>query len=191
MSDAWLEWSGAISGLLSVFLTARRRIACWPVGLVSVTVYGIFFFRLKLYADCALQMFFFATSLYGWWHWARGGPAQSAARITALTWRRRQWLLVVVAGTAVGIGSALHYRTDASLPYWDSLAASLSVTAQWLLMRKNIDTWPLWIAADVLSIGIYAAKGAIVTTALYAIFLVLAVSGLVSWRRARRRGELA
>ena len=82
------------------------------------------------------------------------------------------------------VATLLKKFTDASLPVWDSLASGLSVAAQLLLMRKVFENWMLWIAVDVLSVGIYFAKGAYVTTVLYAIFLGLAITGYLAWRRA-------
>jgi nicotinamide mononucleotide transporter len=189
MTDTILEWTGALTGLASVVLTVKRRVACWPVGLVSVAAYALFFFRLKLYADTGLQVFFFATSLYGWWHWARGGALHTAAPILVLSARRRMLTAMVLAVVVAVVATLLARFTDASLPFWDSLASALSVAAQVLLMWKIFENWALWIAVDVLSIGIYLYKGAYVTTVLYAIFLGLAVSGFIVWRRALARGE--
>ena len=191
MSDAVLEWGGALTGLASVILTARRKIVSWPVGLVSVVAYMIFFLRLKLYADSALQCFFFATGLYGWWHWYRGGSGGTPAPIRVLTGPQRAIVALAIAGVVPVVATALVRYTDASLPFWDTTASVLSVAAQLLLMRKIFETWVVWIAVDVLSIGIYAVKHAWVTAGLYAIFLVLACVGLWAWRRALQRGELA
>jgi hypothetical protein len=84
MIETILEWTGACTGLACVVLTVKRRVSCWPVGLVSVVAYAAFFFRLKLYADAGLQVFFFATGLLGWWYWARGGAEHSGAPIQIL-----------------------------------------------------------------------------------------------------------
>ena len=184
-----LEWFAAITGLASVVLTARRQSACWPVGLLSVAAYGLFFWRIKLYADSGLQAFFFVSSIYGWWHWTRGGPDRGKALIRILNGRARAGTLAAVAMVAGAIGWALQKHTDASNPFWDALAAVLSVAAQLLLMRKFLDSWFLWIAVDVLSIGLYAVKEAWVTLGLYAVFLVLAIAGCLAWQRAVRRGE--
>lgn len=188
-SSAILEWTAALAGLASVVLTVKRRLSCWPVGLVSVAAYALFFFRLKLYADTGLQVFFFATGLYGWWHWARGGAEHTAAPILVLSRRQRLVTAGILAAAVAIVATLLARFTDASLPFWDSLASALSVAAQLLLMRKIFENWALWIVVDVLSIGIYLYKGAYVTTGLYAIFLGLAAGGFVAWRRALARGE--
>jgi nicotinamide mononucleotide transporter len=187
--DTTLEWFAAVTGLASVILTVRRSIHCWPVGIASVAAYLFFFARIRLYADSALQVFFLVTSFVGWWHWARGGEGHSAAPIRALTFAHRVLTLALVAAATVASGYLLRHHTDATFPFWDSLAAGLSIGAQVLLMRKLLESWYLWIAVDVLSLGLYAAKGAWVTFGLYGIFLVLAIAGCIAWRRAFARGE--
>lgn len=187
--DFVLEWSAALSGLACVVLTARRHMVCWPVGLVSVVLYAVFFARIRLYADAGLQGFYFVTGILGWWHWARGGPDGGRALIRVLRTRDR-WRLAAVIVVAVPVCSLwLARHTAASYPWLDTLAAVLSVVAQLLLMRKFIDSWVLWIAVDVLSLVLYALKGAWVTWGLYAVFLILASGGLIAWRRALKRGE--
>lgn len=188
MSGA-LEWFAAATGLLSVLLTARRNLLCWPIGLLSVVAYAWFFWELKLYADSGLQAFFFATSIYGWYHWARGGPDHGKALIRQLAWPGKLETLGAVLASAACLGWLLSRHTDASLPFLDAPAACLSIAAQLLLMRKYLDSWYLWIAVDVLSLGLYAAKDAWVTFGLYAVLLVLAVGGCLAWRRAVARGE--
>jgi nicotinamide mononucleotide transporter PnuC len=85
MHNPTLEWLAAATGMISVILTARRRIESWPVGLISVVAFLVFFFHIKLYADSGLQAFYLATGIYGWWHWARGGPDRGPALISVLT----------------------------------------------------------------------------------------------------------
>jgi nicotinamide mononucleotide transporter len=188
--DTALEWFAAATCLASVIFTARRSILCWPVGITSVVAYLFFFARIKLYADCAVQVFFLVTSFFGWWHWARGGEGSSAAPIRVLTFAHRVLTLTLVTTATVASGYLLRHHTDASFPFWDSLAAGLSIGAQVLLMRKFLESWYLWIAVDVLSLGLYAAKAAWVTFGLYGILLALAIAGCIAWQRALARGKL-
>lgn len=184
-----LEWLAAISGLVSVILTARRSILSWPVGLVSVVAFLGFFFHIKLYADGALQCFYLATGLYGWRHWARGGPNHGRARIQVLSGRSRLlWVLAMAAG-ALATAWFLASHTDSTTPRMDALVSCLSIAAQLLMMRKVLESWIIWIVIDVLSLWLYAAKAAWVTLGLHAIYLAIATAGLVAWHRALARGE--
>ncbi len=95
---------------------------------------------------------------------------------------------------AAGLGLFLHQQTDAALPYWDASTASFSLVAQWMQTRKWIENWGVWIAVDVVYVGIYVVKGLFLMAGLYAAFLVLAVAGLLAWRKslaARRTDEAA
>ena len=189
MHNPYLEWPAAITGLVSVVLTARRSVLSWPVGLISVVAFLAFFFRIKLYADSGLQIFYLVTGLYGWWHWARGGPNGGRALIQLLSARARMLsACAIVAGIAL-TRWFLQTHTDATNPWMDSTVSCLSVAAQLLMMRKILESWCLWLVIDVLSLWLYAVKGAWVTWGLHAIYLAIATGGLIAWSRAWTRGE--
>ena len=177
------ELIGAILGLISVWLTVRQNIWCWPTGLVMVALYAVVFFRAKLYADAGLQLVYVVLQIYGWYEWLHGGKDQGRLEVTRITLRLGLALGVIAAVATALMGYGLATRTDAALPYWDSAATVLSLVAQWMLARKLIENWLVWITVDVLSIGIYLAKGLYPTTVLYAAFLVLAALGWVEWRK--------
>jgi nicotinamide mononucleotide transporter len=178
------EIIGTILGLISVWLTVRQNIWCWPTGIVMVALYAVVFFQAKLYADAGLQVVYFALQIYGWYEWLHGGRARGKLEITRLRLRLGSLLVVIAATATVSMGYVLATRTDAALPYWDSTATVLSLIAQWMLARKLIENWLVWIAVDLLSIGIYAAKALYPTMALYAAFLALAAFGWIEWRKS-------
>ena len=179
------EVVGTVAGVLSVLLTVRQSLWCWPVGIVSVAAYAVLFFQIRLYADAALQVFYVATGFYGWYAWRYGGAGRSELPVRTLSGRQRLALALLLTPVVVVVTAALRTWTDASLPFWDTLASSLSVAAQLLLMRKVLENWLLWIVVDLMSIGIYVAKGVYLTSALYAVYLLLAILGWRAWRRVR------
>jgi nicotinamide mononucleotide transporter len=183
---AALEWIATLSGLACVILTVRKSIWCWPVGLVSVLAFMAMFWAIRLYADAALQVFYVATGIYGWWAWLHAGPHGHRLPVGKLS--LRGWC-VASAFVAIGVSTAgwwLANHTDADFPYWDTLTTCLSLVAQVLLMRKIFETWVFWILVDVFSIGIYTAKGVYLTAGLYSVFLILAVTGFATWLPDRR-----
>lgn len=180
-----IEWAGTLTGVTCVALQARARIAAWPIGIVSVALYAWFFWQIRLYADAGLQVFYIATGFYGWWHWSRGGSEASEAPITTLGNGARLVVVLVAAAAAWGIGRFLS-GTDASLPYWDAFTTTFSIAGQLLLMRKVFENWMLWIVVDTVAIGVYYVKEAYVTCGLYAVFLGIAVWGLLHWRALLR-----
>ena len=187
------ELIGVAFGLLSVYLTVREQIWLWPTGIVSVAAFAVLFYDIKLYADMLLQIFFLVTSVQGWYYWKRGGRDRGEPPITLLTPRQRLIGLVGLLAAIALVGALFARYTDAHIPFWDAAASGTSVVAQLLLMRKKLENWYLWIAVDVLSVGIYVYKQVYLTAGLYVVFLALAVAGLLAWRRtvtaATMRGE--
>jgi nicotinamide mononucleotide transporter len=165
----------------------RENIWNWPVGIVSVTAFLLLFLEVKLYADATLQGFFIITGFIGWRNWAFGGKNRTELRITTLS--ASQKLLTGVGSIAaiLVIGWLFDTYTDASIPYMDSLASGMSVVAQVLLLRKKLENWYLWIAVDVLSIGIYIYKEVYLTSILYFVFLILSILGVIDWKRSLRQ----
>lgn len=184
-----LEPAAVVVTLAAVYLTARERIWCWPVALVSVTLYALVFYRARLYADMGLQGVYFAMSAYGWWAWLHGGEERGRLEVTTASWRTRSGLLVLAAVTGAVLGTTLARLTDASLPYLDSTLTSYSLVGQWLMARKVIDTWVVWIAVDVVYVGMFVVKKLYLTSALYAVFLGLAAMGFIQWRRSMAKAD--
>jgi nicotinamide mononucleotide transporter len=178
-----LEVVGFVTGVLYVVLNIRQNIWCWPVGLVSVLVYMVVFYEVRLYADVGLQVIYVALSIYGWYYWLHGGEAHAQAKVVRVTRRQSLTLaLVAVLGTAA-MGFALSNHTDASLPYWDSATTVGSLVGQWLTSKKILENWLVWIAVDTLYVGVYLYKGLYLTTLLFAAYLVLATMGYFAWKK--------
>ena len=180
-----LEYVAAGLILANIYLAARQNIWCWPVGVVAVSLYLYIFFGAKLYSDTLLQVFFLVMQFYGWYHWMRGGVdhSRSLAAVTRLT-AREWWLTAAGAagGTAV-LGTVMRRFTDASLPYPDAFVATVSVIAQFMMTRKVLENWTLWIVVNIVSIGVYTVKALYPTVALYIVNLVLCVKAYRDWKR--------
>ena len=181
-----LEIAAAMFGLVNVALVVRRSVWNYPFGLVMVSLYALLFFEQRLYSDMLLQYFFFAIQLYGWVNWARAGRFAGGVSVAAMGWTTRIGWLVFAALFSVALGAAMHRWTDAAAPFVDSAIAGFSVAAQILQSRRRVESWVLWIAVDVVAIGLFWQRGLTVTAALYAIFLMLSVLGLLEWARMLR-----
>jgi nicotinamide mononucleotide transporter len=149
-----------------------------------VGLYIVVFGQAKLYADMGLQVVYVALCLYGWYEWLHGGQDYGVLRVSRTP--RRALYILGAAGVAFAfvLGQALYQKTDAALPFWDSSTASFSLVAQWMQTRKWLEAWVVWIAVDVVYVGIYVYKELNPTAALYAVFLGLAVLGLRSWTKS-------
>lgn len=180
-----IEALAVAASLLSVWLTIHRRISCWPVGLVGVAAYFALFVRERLYADAALQVIYFAQGVYGWYSW-HDDECQAAPPIRTLSTRWRLTFMVGLAAVAWGTGSLLARYTDAVAPHWDAAASATSLTANQLLTRRCIENWVLWIAVDVVYVGLFLWKGLYLSAALYGLFFIMAAAGLRRWVHEQR-----
>ena len=181
-----LEAIATLCGVLNILLLVRRSIWNYPFGLVMVALYGAIFFEARLYSEALLQGFFFVVQVYGWINWSRAAES-GPVPVERLSVRQR-------IGWAAGIGlatlawsAAMGRFTNAAYPLWDGTIAVMSVAAQILLARRFVENWVLWILVDLLAIGLYRLKALDLTAGLYALFLAMAVWGLVEWWRARPR----
>ena len=178
-----LEWVAAIVGALSVYLSVRQNIWSWPTAIVNVVLYTFVFYGAKLYADMGLQVIYAVLSVYGWYEWLHGGENKTELHVTKTGARLAVVLMVMSAVGAIALGLFLKQATDAKLPYLDSFLASTSLAAQYMMTRKKLENWLVWIFVDVLYVGMYVFKDLYVTAGLYAVFLALAVRGYIDWRR--------
>jgi nicotinamide mononucleotide transporter len=179
-----LEIIAVMLGVSNILLVAKRSIWNFPVALVMVTLYARIFWDAKLYSDAGLQGFFFAVNLYGWWSWRANKATAGEVRVERLTQRA---IVAWAAGSGIAVlgwGAIMARLTDASLPYADASVAMLSVAAQLLMTWRKLENWYWWIVVNIISVGLYAAKGLYLTTGLYALFLVLSIWGLMRWRKS-------
>jgi nicotinamide mononucleotide transporter len=181
-----LEILATLLGVANIVLFVRRSIWNYPFALAMVSLYAVVFFEAKLYSDAGLQVFFLAVNLYGWWTWSRNRAEAGEIVVEHLT---RAGLAGWITGSLLAIlgwGTMMARLTDASYPYWDGSVAMLSVAAQILMTRRYLENWHWWIVVNAVSIPLYLRKGLDLTAGLYTLFLVLAIWGLIEWRRAEK-----
>jgi nicotinamide mononucleotide transporter len=185
-----LEIFANLFNLASVFLANRNSVHTWWIGIIGGVLYGVMFYEVRLYADVILQVFFILTNFYGWWAWLHGGAAREELPITRVAFKS----LGMFAGLAIvltaGHGFLLHSLTDASFPFIDSTVLVLSIIAQFLLMRRKLESWIFWIVVDAIAVPLYGAKELYLTSAIYFLFLLNAVWGLINWYKIWRGENL-
>lgn len=181
-----LEIIAVILGLANIVLIVRRSLWNYPFGIAMVSLYCLIFVEARLYSDALLQIFFFVLNVYGWLNWSGARTAETGVPVR---WLGVRGLLIwATTGVAASLlwGLLMHRQTDAAAPYWDASVAMLSIVAQLLMARRYIDNWTFWIIVDCLAIPLYWSKGLQLTAGLYVIFLLLSLTGLFQWMRARR-----
>jgi nicotinamide mononucleotide transporter len=179
-----LEIVAVACGLLNIYLTVRQNLWSFFFGAVMVSLYLYIFFHAKLYSDAGLQIFFLGMQFYGWYQWTRGpvAHARSLSAVQRLGGRGWAWTSGGTVASTAALGTVMHRYTDAALPYPDAFTTTLSVIAQFLLSKKYLDNWTLWIIADIVYIVVYAIKALYWTSGLYVVFLVLCVKGYRDWK---------
>lgn len=181
-----LESIAVLLGVANIMLIIRRSVWNFPIAIVMVGLYFVIFREAKLYSDAGLQIFFAAVNVYGWWSWYRN-KADSGEIVVRRLPAKSYGLWILGALAAIWLwGSVMHAETGASYPYWDASIAMLSIAAQILMSRRFVENWHFWIVVNLISIPLYAVKELYLTAGLYAVFLVLAIVGLIAWRKAER-----
>ena len=180
----WLEVLAFGLSLAMVVCNIRINIMAWPLAIAASLLYGLLFWHSRLYGEAGLQLVFAAVALWGWRQWQRGRMADGAAlRVRTLAPRSRFGLLAAVLLAWPLLGSVLHHATDSDVPWWDALPTVGSLAGQWLLGRKYVENWPVWVAVNAVSVGLFAWKGLWLTELLYGLFLLMALWGWHAWRR--------
>ena len=179
-----LELTAVIFGIISVFLSVRQNIWSWPTALVNVALFFVLFYKSGLYSDMGLQVVYFVLSLYGWYEWLYGGAGRTELRVSRTPLRIAMTLAAIGVVVWVALARLTSRLPGVALPYLDAALTTASLAAQWLMTRKLLENWALWITLDVIYIGMFIFKGLYLTAANYAVYLVLAVMGHVAWKRS-------
>jgi nicotinamide mononucleotide transporter len=193
---SYVEFVGTALYLWSVWLIAKRRLLTWPVGIVSVLLYMVLFYQIRLYSDTLEQIYYLVACTYGWWRWA--DSPKDKGQILGVRFSTSRGIFLAIAVTIVFsiadgyLMSRVHilfptlFPEQASFPYLDALTTFMSFTAMWLMAQKRIESWLYWIIVDVIGIGLYYVKDVRFVSLLYVILLFLAIKGFFSWINASR-----
>jgi nicotinamide mononucleotide transporter len=190
LTENIVEVFGAATGIAYVILEIRRNILLWPLGILTSAVYIYIFGRNGFYAGMVLQGYYVVISFYGWYEWqgARGvGQGEEGSETAVQTDIKRidrktaLICLVISLGLWVLLWFSLDRWTDSPVPLWDGLITSLSVVATWMLTKKIIEQWYVWIVANTIALIVYLAMGMYPTAVLFGVYSVMAIIGLKAW----------
>ena len=154
------------------------------MGIISALLYMVVFYQSKFYADMGLNVYYFFISIYGWIIWKKGGSSSgNKMPIKRVDLRMGLLLTGITLILFVVIGIILNRYTDSPLPFGDALTTAGSITATWMLARKYLAHWIIWIAVDALSIGLYIYRGLYPTVILFVVYTAMAVIGYIEWKK--------
>ena len=180
---SWIEIIAAVLAVVYLLLAIRQRLECWAAAFVSSCLYVWVFFGAHLYMDSALNAFYAAMAVYGYWQWqhGRGGGALAVCR-----WPLAPHLIGLAGVLALSLFSAYFLRrfTPAASPFVDSMVTWSSVFATFLVARKVYENWHWWLVIDSVSVCLFFSRRLYLTVLLFAMYLVLIVIGMRQWRRS-------
>jgi nicotinamide mononucleotide transporter len=199
---SYLELFGTFFGLWAVILSAKEKVSSWYIGIVNVVLFFWLFYQSRLYSDMLLQIYFFVTNLMGWYFWTHpkkeeGIIANQLKSSYFPNEKRRFFAIIIIVGTII-CGACIEkfhiwfpyfFQKPASFPYLDTFVMVASIVAQYLLTKKKIESWALWIVVDVVATAIYFQKNLILLSAEYVIFFLIAIYGFYTWYKEELRAS--
>jgi len=191
VSEHLLEILGVISSLLYLLFSIRQSILLWPMGILSALLYTVVFYQSKFYADMGLNAYYFFISIYGWALWSRQKDGSGKGLpVISISFKLAMLLSLISAVAFAGIGIILDRYTDSPIPYWDAFTTALSFVATWMLARKILEHWMVWIVVDVISMALYLYRGLYPTLVLFAIYTIMAIIGYIQWKKTLQKTSL-
>ncbi len=198
---SWIELLGTIFGLWSVYLAAKEKILTWPIGVVNIFFFLLVFYQVQLYSDMTEQVYYLATTVYGWWLWStpkkvEGRQQAKEMKVTILSPKHRLDLLVggaIVVIVLTFLMQNIHlllpalFPLPAAFPFWDALSTVGAFIAQFIMARKKLEAFPIWMGVDVINITLYIFQGIYLIAAEYVLFLLLCLLGFSHWRKNYRQ----
>lgn len=177
-----LEIIATLTGIASVALQAKEKSIAWPFAIISVSILAYVFFFQKLYSDFGLHIIYIILNVYGWIIWTQNNETKMVTPTLLLS---KKGVVISTFTTITGcviIGYLMSTYTDADLPYFDAFTTSGSLVAQYLLAKKYLQNWWLWIIVDLVAIPLYIYKGLSIIAGLFAVYLMICVWGYINWK---------
>lgn len=183
-----LEFIAVIAGIGSVWFSKKENVLVYPVGLINTIIYIYISLKGHLLGEASVNLYYTIMSVYGWILWTRKNAQQEL--VLNISWSSRREIgqqLLFFAAFYVSIFLALSWLKKAfapeAIPWADALASASAYTGMWLMAKKKVESWHWWIITNMASIPLYFVKGYVFTSVQFMVLLVLAVAGLLSWKR--------
>ena len=184
LSEHALEIAGVVLGIIYLLQELKASRAMWITGMIMPLISLFVYFRAGLYADFAIDIYYFLIGIYGFIAWKRGtGKKKEDLPIAHTPAKAILPLVAVFAVLFVVIGLTLQNWTNSTVPWQDSFTTALSIVGLWMLARKWIEQWWVWFVVDAVSTALYIYKDIPFYAALYGLYTALAVYGYFKWKR--------
>lgn len=180
-----LEVIGTIVGLVYLWLEYKASIYLWIASIIMPAIYIFVYYDAGLYADFRINIYYLGAAVYGWLVWRFGNKSKAQKELPITRMPMKSWLKVsmVYIVAQLLIAWILIEYTDSNVPWWDAFTTALSVVGMWMLARKYLEQWWVWIVVDVVCVGLYIYKELFFTAGLYAFYAIIAIFGWLNWKR--------
>ncbi len=186
MNTTPAELGAVLLAVAYLLLAIRQNPWCWPAAIASAGLYVLIMFRAGLYMESALQCFYIAVAIYGWWHWLHGGPEHGELPVSTWPLRYHVGAIATILLLSGLTGTLLARYTQAAWPYLDSLTTWAAIVTTWMVAQKLLENWYYWFVIDSLSVWLYLNRGLTATALLFLLYLVLIIFGYRAWRQSMR-----
>ena len=187
-----LEIIGTLIGLVYLWLEYRASIYLWIASIIMPAVYLFVYYDAGLYADFGINIYYLLAAVYGWWVWKYGNKEKQGEELPITRMPRGKWTMAAAMYLVFQLLIAwiLIRYTDSNVPWCDAFTTALSMVAMWMLARKYLEQWLVWIVVDVVSVALYLYKGLFFTAGLYALYAIIAVYGYWNWKNMMEQNKL-
>ena len=187
MNTTYLQLYSTLFSLAAVGLGTKQKTSKWPVSIIATLLGFAVYYQAQLYAKCLFSSIHILTCGYGWYQWLYGGKEKTLLRTSRITSKNLAILLTIGTLSTFILGKIITLYTHADLPYWDSFYATFGLIAKWMMAKKKLESWIIWIVLDILYMNICFYKGLDVFKVKYLVYVFLAIYGYFSWRRSLKQ----
>lgn len=196
IARAWAQMSGwelaaVILAIAYLLLAVRQNSWCWYCAFASTAIYTVLFWDVQLLMESALNVYYMAMAVFGWWQWRHGGKNDSQLPVRRWSLKQHSLTLAAIAGITLLSGTLLNRYTEAAWPYVDSFTTWASVITTFMVARKILENWLYWMVINSTSIFLFIDRGLYLTALLLVSYLIISVFGLVNWQRDYRQHQAA
>ena len=183
--NIFLEITGVVFGLLSVWYAKKDNILVFPTGLVSTFIFAYLLWQWELLGDSMINGYYFIMSIYGWYHWTRKKGEVAEFPISVMNSIEKTWAVFIFTATLVFVIAVYYYFDKFTnwYSYIDTFLTGIFFVGMWLMAKRKIENWIFWIVGDIISIPLYFAKGYTFTSFQFLIFTIVAVYGYLAWKK--------
>lgn len=191
MASTWSQWLGwelvaVVLAIAYLLLAVRQNSLCWYAAFVSTAIYTALYWNVQLLMESALNVYYMAMAVYGWWQWRHGGQGDTGLPVQTWRWQKHALVIAGVVAISAASGSWLTHFTQAAWPYLDSFTTWGAVVTTYMVARKVLENWPYWMVINSTQIIILVDRSMYLTALLLMSYLVISVFGWIGWYRDYR-----